>query len=50
MWRLVKFLLILAVLAGIALVVYAYLGPLVLPGDFEPPLREMTEPVDLDLD
>lgn len=49
MWRLIKFLLILAVLAGIALVVYAYLGPLVLPGDFEPPLRELSEPVDLDL-
>jgi hypothetical protein len=31
-------------------VIYAYLGPQVLPGDFEPPLREMTEPVDLDLD
>ena len=50
MWRLIKFLLILALLALIALVIYAYLGPLVLPGDFEPPLREVTEPVDLGLD
>ena len=49
MWRLIKVLLILAVLAAIALVAYAYVGPLVLPGDFEPPVREVTEPVDLDL-
>ncbi len=49
MWRLIKFLLILAVLAAIALVIYAFVGPLLLPGDFEPPLQEMTQPVDLDL-
>jgi hypothetical protein len=49
MWRLIKFLLILAVLAAIALVIYALVGPLLLPGDFEPPLQEMTQPVDLDL-
>ena len=50
MWRLIKLLLILAILAGIALVAYAYIGPLVVPGDFEPSLREMTQPVDLDLE
>lgn len=50
MWRLIKLLLILAILAGIALVAYAYIGPLVVPGDFEPPLREMTQPVDLNLE
>lgn len=50
MWRLIKVLLVLAVLAGIALVAYAYVGPWVFPGDFEPPLRSVTEPVDLDLD
>ena len=49
MWRLIKFLLILAVLAGIALVIYAFAGPLLLPADFEPPIEERTEPVDLDL-
>lgn len=49
MWRLIKVLLILAVLAAIALVAYAYVGPLVLPGDFEPPVHEVTQPVDLDL-
>lgn len=49
MWRLIKILLILAVLAGVALVIYAFVGPFLLPGDFEPPLQEMTQPVDLDL-
>lgn len=49
MWRLIKVLLILALLAAIALVAYAYVGPLLLPGDFEPPVREVTEPVDLDV-
>lgn len=49
MWRLIKLLLVLVVLAGIALVAYAYIGPLVLPGDFAPPLREVTQPVALDL-
>ncbi len=50
MWRLIKVLLILAVLAGIALVAYAYVGPILLPGDFAAPLREVTQPVDLDLE
>lgn len=49
MWRLIKVLLILAVLAGIALVAYAYVGPWLFPADFEPPVREVTQPVDLDL-
>jgi len=49
MWRLVKFLLILAVLAGIALVGYAYVGPFVTPADFQAPVRDVTQPVDLDL-
>ena len=50
MWRLIKFLLVLAVLAGIALVVYAYVGPFVTPDDFQAPVREVTQPVDLDVD
>ena len=50
MWRLIKFLLILALLALVGLVIYAFVGPFVLPGDFEPPVREVTEPVDLGLD
>lgn len=50
MWRLIKVLLILAVLAGIALVAYAYIGPFVMPGDFQAPVRDVTQPVDLDID
>lgn len=50
MWRLIKVLLVLAVLAGIGLVGYAYIGPFFLPGDFDPPLRDVTQPVDLDLE
>ncbi|WP_166582304.1 hypothetical protein [Rubellimicrobium sp. CFH 75288] len=50
MWRLIKVLLVLVVLAAVALIAYAYLGPLLFPADFAPPLREVVEPVDLDLD
>lgn len=50
MWRLIKVLAVLALLAGIAMVAYAYLGPLVMPDDFAPPLRDVSEPVDLGLD
>jgi hypothetical protein len=49
MWRLIKFLLVLAVLAGIALVGYAYVGPFITPDDFRAPVRDVTQPVDLDL-
>jgi hypothetical protein len=50
MWRLIKFLLILAILAGIALVIFAFVGPFVLPDWFQPTVREVTQPVDLGLD
>jgi hypothetical protein len=50
MWRTTKVLLILALLAGIALVVFAYVGELVLPEDWQAPQREVTQPVDLGLD
>ena len=49
MWRLIKVLLVLAVIAGIALVAYAYVGPFLFPDDFAPPLRDVVEPVELDL-
>ncbi|WP_210528293.1 hypothetical protein [Rubellimicrobium arenae] len=49
MWRLIKVLLILAVLAGIALIAFAYVGPLILPGDFQPPSHQVEEPVELNL-
>jgi predicted small lipoprotein YifL len=50
MWRLIKVLLVLAILAGVALVAYAYVGPFLFPDDFTAPVREVTKPVDLDLD
>lgn len=46
-WRLTKLLFYLLVVAGLALVAYAYVGPLFFPEDFAPPLREIVEPVDL---
>lgn len=42
--RLFKLMLVLAVLAGIALVAYAYSGMM------QPPTREITRPVDLNVD
>lgn len=50
MWRLIKVLAVLVVVAALALVAYAYLGPTFLPDDFAPPSREVREPVDLGLD
>jgi hypothetical protein len=50
MWRLIKFFFWLALLAAIALAAYAYLGPILLPDHFVPPVTEITAPVELDLD
>jgi hypothetical protein len=50
MWRLVKMLLVLALLAGLALVAFAYIGPLVMEEDFAAPVRDVTVPVDLGLE
>jgi hypothetical protein len=50
MWRLIKVLLVLALLAGIALVIFAYVGEFVLPDDWQAPQREVFQPVDLGLD
>jgi len=47
MWRLIKFLFVLLVLALIAFVGYAYLGPVFMPADFAPPVEEITKPVTL---
>ncbi|PIE10602.1 MAG: hypothetical protein CSA72_07375 [Rhodobacterales bacterium] len=49
MWRLIKLLLGLAVLAAAGLVAYAYLGPVFMPGDFEPHQSETRIPVMIDL-
>ncbi len=50
MWRLIKVLLALALVAAVTLVAYAYVGPFLFPDDFAPPQREVVQPVELDLD
>jgi hypothetical protein len=47
MWRFIKFLFVLVVLAAIAFVAYAYLGPIFMPGDFAAPIEEVVKPVTL---
>ena len=48
MWRFIKALLFLIILAGVGLVAYAYIGPLFFPADFAPPSQEVTRPVTLE--
>ena len=48
MWRLIKALIFLALLGGIALVAYAYVGPVLFPADFAPDREEITVPVTLE--
>lgn len=48
MWRLIKVLIFLALLAGIGLVAYAYIGPIFFPADFAPPVIDVNEPVILE--
>jgi hypothetical protein len=50
LWRIIKLLFILALLAGIALVAYAYVGPVFFPADFAAPSHEVTEPVTLSVE
>jgi len=47
LWRLFKLLLVLMVLAGIGLVIYAYVGPFLMPTDFAAPTQSVTQPVTL---
>ena len=47
MWRLIKFLVVLAVLAAIAFVGFAYLGPIFMPNDFAAPVEQVIKPVTL---
>lgn len=46
MWRLIKWLIYLAILASLALIAYAYLGPF-FGADFSAPLHEIKVPVDI---
>ena len=48
MWRLIKAIFYLVVIGGIALVAYAYIGPLFFPADFAAPAEEVTRSVTLD--
>lgn len=48
MWRLIKVLFFLALLGGIGLVGYAYIGPIFFPADFAPPVVDVNEPVVLE--
>ena len=50
LWKLIKALFVLLVLAGIGLVAYAYVGPVLFPADFEPPVSQISEPVILTVD
>ena len=47
MGRIIKWLFYLAILGGIALVAYAYVGPF-FGVDFSPPQTEIRQPVELD--
>ena len=49
-WRLIKILFFLGVLAALALVAYAYLGPVFFPADFAAPAQAVSEPVSLSVD
>ncbi|MEL7299833.1 MAG: hypothetical protein AAFM92_05550 [Pseudomonadota bacterium] len=49
MWRILKYLFYLVILAGIGLTGYAYLGP-VIGADFLPERETVTVPVELEID
>jgi len=48
MWRLIKALLFLIILGALALIAYAYVGPIFFPSDFAPPTEEVTRPVTIE--
>jgi len=50
MWRIIKALIVLAVLAALGVVAFAYVGPILFPAEFAAPQQDVTVPVDLDLD
>lgn len=49
LWRLIKFLLLLVILGGFALVAYAYVGPVLFPADFAAPAAVVSEPITLEV-
>lgn len=46
-WRLMKLLFVLAVLAAIGFVGYAYIGPIFMAQDFAAPVQDVVKPVTL---
>ena len=50
MWRIIKGLIYLTLLAGVALIAYAYVGPIFFPADFAPPTQDINLPVTLEAD
>lgn len=50
MWRLIKVLFLLVVLAALGLIGYAYVGPVFFAADFAAPAHEVIEPVTLDME
>ncbi|WP_438957257.1 hypothetical protein [Cognatiyoonia sp.] len=48
MWRLIKVLFFLCLIAAVVLVGYAYLGPIFFPADFAAPTSEFNQPVVLE--
>lgn len=48
-WRLIKLLLALGVLAALAFIAYAYVGPIFFAEDFTPPVSEIVKPVTLEV-
>lgn len=48
MWRLIKAVVVLCVLAAVALTAFAYVGPILFPDEFAPPVRDVTLPVTLE--
>lgn len=45
MWRMIKFLILLVILATIALISYAYVGPIFFVSDFAAPQEQVVVPV-----
>ena len=48
MWRLLRVILYLAIIGALALIAYAYAGPIFFPGDFAPPRSETSVPITLE--
>lgn len=49
-WRLILLVLALGVLAALAFIAYAYVGPIFFAEDFAPPVQEVIKPVTLEVE